>query len=550
MKKETRRVTRVALSLLLVLAVLVPATNGASALGRGGWRHVGNDAGDKLNGSVYTFNTDAPDVLYVGGTFYDAGGHSDADYIASWNGQDWSALGAPPLSGPVHAIEYHDGKVYAGGVFTNAGANPNADFLAVWDGVAWAPPCTAVLSGPAIGGNVEALEIIGNTLYVGGSFHDGGGIASADSLLACDLTTGASRSTVPADHHVTSTVHTMDSDSDGNLYVGGGFHNMAGNLAADNVAYLDPAGVWHEMGASGVDNNDGSTDWVRALTVAANDDVYVSTDGLNVAGIAQADHVARWDGSAWSAMGANTAGDNGWFSTTTYIYGMTTFGDAVFVTGSFQDANGNRLADNVAVFDGTAWKSIGSDGAGNGPWIGEGAALTTLDDKLYAGGSFTSAGGDTNARGVASFRILRPDAVIHPPHGINNWLGDDVYNTTAQGQTIRINQGRGVHNQTIFDLLFHNDGLIEDELLIRATGQARGFRVRYLQGSPNSGPEVDLNQGVLQTILPGAHGTPRLFMEVRISARSARSASFLIRTRSSSQPGAWADAVRVVITAG
>ena len=58
MKKGVRRPTRVALSLLLALVVILPASNSASAYIRGGWTHLGNDALDKLNGSVYAFNTD------------------------------------------------------------------------------------------------------------------------------------------------------------------------------------------------------------------------------------------------------------------------------------------------------------------------------------------------------------------------------------------------------------------------------------------------------------------------------------------------------------
>ena len=58
---------------------------------------------------------------------------------------------------------------------------------------------------------------------------------------------------------------------------------------------------------------DGAVDtFVRSLT-ANGTNVYVGTDAVNIAGIAQADHVAKWNGSAWSAMGSNTAGADGWF---------------------------------------------------------------------------------------------------------------------------------------------------------------------------------------------------------------------------------------------
>ena len=147
-------------------------------------------------------------------------------------------------------------------------------------------------------------------------------------------------------------------------------------------------------------------DFVRGLT-AVGTDAYVGTDANDIAGIAQADHVARWNGSAWSAVGADSGGANGWFPTTTSINALAGTGSYLFATGTFQNANGDARADNVAFFDGTAWHPVGSDGAGNGPWIGNGLALALVDRRLYAAGSFTSAGGDPQAHSVASFALTQ-----------------------------------------------------------------------------------------------------------------------------------------------
>ena len=48
---------------------------------------------------------------------------------------------------------------------------------------------------------------------------------------------------------------------------------------------------------------------------------------------------------------------------------------------------------------------VGSDGAGNGPWSGNGLALALVDRELFAAGSFTSAGGDPQAHSAASFAL-------------------------------------------------------------------------------------------------------------------------------------------------
>ncbi len=104
---------------------------------------------------------------------------------------------------------------------------------------------------------------------------------------------------------------------------------------------------------------------------------------------------------------SGSGGGNGWFPTTTEINALTATGTYVFATGTFLDANADARADNIAFFDGTDWHPVGSDGAGNGPWSGNGLALALVDRRLYAAGSFTSAGGDPQAHSAASFALTQ-----------------------------------------------------------------------------------------------------------------------------------------------
>jgi hypothetical protein len=387
---------------------------GASAVGPGGWDHLGDGGAPgtpSLNGTVAAFNIDSPGVLLVGGPFTDAGGNPDADHIAAWNGTAWSAFGAVPLNGGVNAIAYKDGRVFAGGTFINAGGDQNADYLAVWDGTKWGPFCNA--AGPPFGGGVASLQIIGQTLYVGGTFQNGAGIASADYLVACDLATGAARSPFAADGDGTGPVYALAADSNGTLYAAGSFTNQARIPAADYVASYDGT-TWHAMG-SGSGTGGGAVTGISRGLGASGTDVYLGTDATDVAGIPQADHVAKWDGSAWSAVGSNTAGSDGYFTGTVAINAITTSGSRVFAGGQFQDANGDPLADSIASFDGTAWQPVGSDGAGNGAINANVLALTVFGDQLYAGGGFTSAGGDSDAVGAASFSLTAGPAPLPPP---------------------------------------------------------------------------------------------------------------------------------------
>jgi len=414
--------------LLPVLAVVVAAlaiggvATWALAAGPGGWDHLGDKGtpgSDSLNLAANALEV-TPGALYVGGKFTDAGGIANADRIAKWNGSNWSAVSSSTeqiADGEVFAIAVAGGKVYAGGVFANAGSS-SADNLAVWDGTSWEPFCT--VPGETIG-NVRALQVVGPTLYVGGDFQDGAGLATADYLLACNLASGMpSATTVDPTGYFSGPVKALAADSDGTLYAGGRFGDLENIPAADNVAYLPQGGTWQPMGSGGGPCDCALDAYVRGLATNGTD-VFVGTEGSDVDGIAQADHVAKWDGSVWSAMGSNTGGTDGWFPVGTNIHDLVSVGSNLFATGTFQNANGDARADNIAWFDGTNWRPVGSNGAGDGPWSGEGWALAIVGQTLYAAGNFTSAGGDNQAQSAASFALSQiiayPTPTVTPGPG-------------------------------------------------------------------------------------------------------------------------------------
>jgi hypothetical protein len=143
---------------------------------------------------------------------------------------------------------------------------------------------------------------------------------------------------------------------------------------------------------------------VRDL-IAVGTNVYVGTDSSDVAGIPQADRVAKWNGSAWSALGADASGKNGIFPPASTVYSLGASGSRVFVGGQFQNANGSALADNLVAFDGTSWSTLGSDGADNGAINATVDALLPFGGNLLAGGNFTRAGGNALASFVASYPL-------------------------------------------------------------------------------------------------------------------------------------------------
>jgi hypothetical protein len=401
---------RYLLVLALAIAVAGSLIAGAAATGPGGWDHLGTagTAGSaSLNSTVSVLSADLPGSLLVGGNFTDAGGVANADRVASWNGLSWSAVGPGVNNGIVMAIAYKDGKVYIGGSFTDVGGDTSLARLAVWDGVSWQAPCDDT-TPPAIDANVTDLQIIGDTLWVGGEFQNGADVVSADYLLACDLNTGAPSSPFLVDGHGTGPMYALAADGAGNLYGAGTFINLAGIQEADYVAKY-AGGAWQALGS-------GPGGITRSITTKGTD-VFIGSDAMNIGGDAEADHVARWDGATWNALGSNGAG-GGWFPPTATINALDFAGTELVASGTFLDANGDPRADNVAAFDGSAWHPLGSDGAGNGPINGNGTALATFHGGIHMGGSFTSAGGDTQAKFAASFGavpVAVPTPTVTPP---------------------------------------------------------------------------------------------------------------------------------------
>ncbi len=401
---------RIAVLSLVVAGSFVPS---AQAVGPGGWDHLGAGAtagSSALNNDVLALNTDLPGLLLAAGKFTNAGGVTGRNRLASWNGAAWSSVGPlNSLNNEVRALATAGGKIYVGGAFTDAGGVPTADFLAVWDGVAWGNPCVG--TPPSLTGNVDALKVIGNTLYVGGEFQDGFGVLAADYLLACDLTTGAVSVTTMTGFFFPGPVYALASDSTGRLYAGGNFQNLEGNTASDFVAGYS-AGTWSSLGFGPL-NAGHVTGIVRSLATSGTD-LYIGSDGLDIAMLPPADHVARWDGSQWHPLGSNGAG-NGYLppNTSTSVYALHVSGQFVYATGNWQNVGGDPAADYIGAFNlnGGNWVTLGTNGAADGPLNAAGESLAIFAGVLHAGGNFSSAGGDALARYLARYT---PGVLIPP----------------------------------------------------------------------------------------------------------------------------------------
>jgi hypothetical protein len=127
-----------------------------------------------------------------------------------------------------------------------------------------------------------------------------------------------------------------------NVYAGGYFTNASGQADADGIARWNGSS-WNAMGS-------GITVTLPFLEiVTTTNDVYVGGDFINAGGVSNADYIARWDGSNWYALGSGLNN----FVTTIQISGPD-----VYVCGAFTDAGGNPITDRIARWNGTSWNNV------------------------------------------------------------------------------------------------------------------------------------------------------------------------------------------------
>ena len=407
------------------------------------WSALGSDGGGggALNAAVSALMVSGGD-LYVGGAFTNAAGIAAADRIARWNGSAWSAIGPSAItSGRVFAIAMFQGDLYVGGDFTDVGGNPNADYLARWDGDVW----SAVGSGTAISDDVFALTVAGGDLYIGGQFDDAGGLPEADNVARWSGTAWSA----------------LGSDGAGGGAIG--------------------SGVVHALAASG------ST-------------VYVGGFLFNVAGIAAADYVARWDGS-WSALGSNGSGNGAILNLP--VLALAVSGDDVYVGGAFTEVAGIPAADRIARWNGTTWSALGTPSALVTDSV---VALKVTADALFVGGDFDDAAGIATADSIA--RWARTSSAARQPDGrirlgTAAFGGQDVYNLTGAGQS-RV--GAAARGRTVsFGISIQNDGSSSGAFRVKATGAAAsGYKVRYTKGTTDITSAVVAGTWQTNSLAPGA----------------------------------------------
>lgn len=215
------------------------------------------------HGAYGLYNADTMWALAVEGTNVYVGGwveSSPSNYVAKWNGSDWTPVGDQFNSdntyayfdGSVWSLTVIGGQLYAGGGFystgTVGGGNTNTARIARLDPISntWAP-----VGSPINNGIVYAIAAVGSHIYIGGSFTNVGGNSNINYIaeLVGNTWTNVGLG-VSGTNGIDGSVMCMAA-CDTNLFVGG-FFTTAGTDASVNGVAVWNGMNWKSLGGGAV----------------------------------------------------------------------------------------------------------------------------------------------------------------------------------------------------------------------------------------------------------------------------------------------------------
>jgi trimeric autotransporter adhesin len=301
------------------------------------WLPFGSGVG---NGQAYAVAALPSGAVVAGGTFRSAGGLLVTS-IARWDGVGWAALSGGTDAGVFTLLTLATGEVIAGGSFTTIEGVP-ANRIARWDGNTWSPLGTGISGGPTP--RVLALSQLTNGDLVAAGRFQFAGSASANNIARWD---GQSWSALGSG--LSSGGNALARLPNGDL-IAGGTWGGAGGFSGTLLGRWDGSN-WSPAGLPLVPVAPVS---IHALLTRPNGDLVVGGQFGSTVGF----HLAVWDGTAWSDLGANLDGP---------VTGLATManGDLV-VAGGFSTAGGTPAA-RVARWNGSSWSALGAGLPGNSP---------------------------------------------------------------------------------------------------------------------------------------------------------------------------------------
>ena len=417
----------------------------------GAWRNMGAGVSPGLSsGIVNTINIQNTNQVLVGGNFTTDSNSNNMKFITEYNNSynTFNPIQDPEITpygvnGVVYAVETDGTYIYVGGSFSKAGGRDASNVARYHiSNKTWEPlfgqlyynnpgtSYTKITNGEGTNGVVRALHwnSVNNVLYVGGDFTEvqGGQIQASYVAYWVTGTPGLWNSLQQSggggvtQEGTNGYVYSITGDTNGNVYVGGSFSNVAsGSISANNVARWSYSGAtWlalYEQNNSynGVDGIVYSLWYGLSPYFSGGYGLILGGSFQNIptsSGINQtANYVAVWipQNQYWCSLYSDSINTSSSPQTTpgtdSYVYAVTCDlnNNNIYIGGQFNyvfDYNGGLYYPYIVRY------SINNSGTYffNGTWNSDVTSVSGYvyslqysysNSYLYAGGSFSSAGG-------------------------------------------------------------------------------------------------------------------------------------------------------------
>jgi hypothetical protein len=407
-------------------------------------------------------------TVYLGGDFTRVGPRTGSGaQLDPSSGQ--ARAGEAEVSGGVILTSVADGSGgwYIGGTFTHVGGLVRPYLAHIRPDGTVDPAFNANVTNTGMfPPYVEALDLLGSTLYVGGYFSAIGG-QPRNNIAVLNTADGTARSWNPASNGDVDAIRVYQNTKFTFVFVGGGFTHIGGqdrNYIAELGTADNNATSW----------NPSADSYVRALAITGGFGliplrVYAGGDFNNIGGqprnyIAQLDGignaVAAWDGNAdgtvyavaanattvyaggsfstigsashrgLAALNPSTGGAITWNADVNQfggVYALFLSSTTLYVGGSF-DSVGGQPRDNLA--------AVGPNSAVVAPWnpspFGTVDVVWDAGTSIYAGGDFSGAGGQVR------HHLAAVDAFTGAPTSWNPDADGAVETFAPSGSTLYI----------------------------------------------------------------------------------------------------------------
>ncbi len=347
------------------------------------------------------------DTVYAAGGFDFAGGEEQELFAAfdldSGDLLDWHIHALPSsLNDMAHAISVHDDSIFIGGELDAIGGEPIDKLAAMSKEDGTLADWSASL-GDRNQDRPDALQIVGDQIYAGGSFQTAGG-ENQENLAVFDLEDGSLDSWAPEPSHGVNDIIEVD----GTIFIGGSFEEFDGDEVDGRLVAVD-ADTREVLDWDAAVSMSSDDDWAVVESLDhANGMVYAGGD-FEYANEVERDHLAAFDmntGDLDMDFDARVDDDESFFNP---VRGIKATESTLYATGDFDSVDGGQEQENLAAFD----TSDGSPLTFPSAELNSASSVDLHENMLFPAGNFFRLDGESR-RAFGAIDVTGP--TVHEWH--------------------------------------------------------------------------------------------------------------------------------------